>query len=60
MAEKFLFGSPLQKTLQSNNIMDGEPDADALEKVLTELESQNSPTLDMGLYLDDLILSTDI
>ena len=33
--------------------MDGEPDADALEKVLTELESQVSPTLDMGLYLDD-------
>ena len=54
MAEKFLFGSPLQKTLQSiNNIMDGEPDPDALEKTLAELESQVSPTLDMGLYLDD-------
>ena len=25
----------------------------ALEKVLAELESQVSPTLDMGLYLDD-------
>lgn len=54
MAEKFLFGSPLSKTLETiKNIMDGEPDPDALEKTLTELESQVSPTLDMGLYLDD-------
>ena len=54
MAEKFLFGSPLNKTLETiKNIMDGEPDAEALEKTLTELESQVSPTLDMGLYLDD-------
>ena len=54
MAEKFLFGSPLNKTLETiKNIMDGEPDAEALEKTLTELESQVLPTLDMGLYLDD-------
>ena len=54
MAEKFLFGSPLNKTLETiKNVMDGEPDAEALEKTLTELESQVLPTLDMGLYLDD-------
>lgn len=54
LAEIYLYGTPLHKSLEKvKNIMENEPNPDALEQATEELKDQISYTLDMGIYLDD-------